>query len=66
MKFLPKIFRIRNIFLYIIYVTNFSFSQFQVSPMLIEQYTDNDETSVSIVNISNNKKFNFSVTINYF
>jgi hypothetical protein len=63
MKFLPKIFRIRNIFLYIIYVTNFSFSQFQVSPMLIEQYTDNDETSVSIVNISNNKKSQLDLKI---
>ena len=63
MKFLPKIFRIRNIFLYIIYVTNFSFSQFQVSPMMIEDYTDNDETSVSIVNISNNKKSQLDLKI---
>ena len=63
MKFLPKIFRIRNIFLYAIYITNLSFSQFQVSPMLIEQYTDTDHTSVSIVNISNNKKSQLDLKI---
>ena len=55
MKFLPKIFQIRNIFLYTLYIINFCFAQFQVSPMLIEQYIDNNQSAVSIINISNNK-----------
>ena len=63
MKLLPKIFPHRNIFLFLLCVINICFTQFQVAPMLIEQYLDNNDSGVSILTVSNNNDSRLDIKI---
>ena len=63
MKSIIEIFRLRNIFLFILYLLNIAFSQFQVSPMLIENYLNLNDSGVSIINVTNNNNSKLDVKI---